>query len=135
MPRSSAHRVAAVAVAVTVLLVGCTGSSEDAVDLDGLESGPCSDLVGTLEDVDAGLQAVGDEDITPREAAKRFQAAQEVLKPAVASAETPVAESITELVTRLGFFRISVDTNSYDGAEDAKVRGALRALAEQCRTA
>lgn len=133
MPRSSVQRVAGAVVASAVLLVACTSSSAESVDLEGVESGPCGEFVNALEDVDAGLQEVADEDITPREAATRFQAAQEVLKPAVATAEAPVAESITELVTRLGFFRISVDSNNYDGAEDAKVRNALRALAEDCR--
>lgn len=116
-----------------MLLVACTGSSAEPIDLEGLGSGPCSALLGTLEDVDAGLRAVANEDITPQEAAKQFQAAQDVLKPAAARTEAPVGESITELVTRLGFFRISVDSNSYDGAEDAKVRDALQALAEDCR--
>ncbi len=133
--RSANRRVAGLlAAGTTVLLVACTGSSAEPVDLDGLESGPCSELTGTLEDVDAGLRAVADEDITPQEAAKQFQAAQEVLKPAALSAQAPLGESITELVARLGFFRISVDSNNYDGAEDAKVRDALQALAESCRT-
>lgn len=133
MPHPGTRSVVRVvtAAATAVLLTACTGASAEGVDLGGLDSGPCRDVVGTLEDVAADLRAVGEQEITPREAADRFAAAQDVLKPAATQAQ--VGESITELVTRLGFFRISVDSNEYDGGEDAKVRAALQALAEDCR--
>lgn len=117
-----------------VLLTACSDSRDD-LDLEGLASGPCRDLAGSVEDVDRALRAVEDEDTTPEDAAQRFEAAQEELKRSAQTSEPSVRPAVTELVTRLGFFRISVDSNSYDGGEDESVLAALEALVERCRTA
>lgn len=135
MLRRPARRVAGLAAAVSavVLLGGCTGSSADEVDLEGLEAGPCSNLVGTLEEVEAGLREVANEDIAPKEAAERFETVQEELGPAAASADVAVRPAVTELITQLGFFRVAVDSNNYDSSRGDEVRTALTALAKDCR--
>ena len=129
--RSVATLVAALGTAV--LVTGCTSSSEAGVDLEGLDSGPCSALVGTLEDVDNQLRGVADDEISPEQAAERFLTVQDDL--AAAEVGSEVQPAVTELITSLGFFRVSVDSNSYDDDEATRVRTALAALAEDCRTA
>jgi hypothetical protein len=120
--------------AAVLLLSGCTDDSgQQALDLEGLSSGPCADVVTTLEDVDESLRAVAEEDLAPEQAAERFRAAQDALQPAAEEVDGSVRPAITELVTRLGFFRISVDSNNYDQADVADVRAALTALVEDCR--
>ena len=120
--------------AVVLLLSGCTdGSGQEALDLEGLSSGPCADVVSTLEKVDESLRAVADDDLAPEQAAERFRAAQDELVPAAEGADPSVRPAITELVTRLGFFRISVDSNNYDETDLDDVRTALTALVEDCR--
>jgi hypothetical protein len=123
---------AALLVATGTLLVGaCTGSSAAGVDLDGLAETPCAPLVGSLDDVDADLRGLADDDVTPEQVAKRFATVQDALAEADAGAELDPA--VTELITRLGFYRVAVDTNNDDTAEAEQVRTALGALAEQCR--
>lgn len=122
-------RAAAGAAVLACVLAGC---SSDALDVDGFSAGTCTDIAPTLQDVDEALREVGDEDLEPAEAGDRFQAAQEVLKPVVEAGEE-LAEPVQELITTLGFFRISVDSNNYDGTQDADVRTALDALAQECR--
>jgi hypothetical protein len=130
------RRVASLVTAASaaVLVAACTDSSAETVDLEGLESGPCADLIATLEDVDAGLRGVAEEEITPEQAAERFAAIQGALAPAATDADAAVRPAVTELITSLGFFRVAVDARSYDGEEDGQVRSALSALAEDCRT-
>jgi hypothetical protein len=130
------RRVASLVTAASaaVLVAACTDSSAE-TDLEGLESGPCADLIATLEDVDAGLRGVAEEEITPEQAAERFAAIQGALAPAATDADAAVRPAVTELITSLGFFRVAVDARSYDGEEDGRVRSALSALAEDCRTA
>lgn len=127
---SSPARRAAGAAALLLALAGC---SSDALDVDGFAAGACTDIAPTLQEVDEALRQVGDEDIEPRAAADRFRDAQEALKPVVESGDD-VAEPVQELVTRLGFFRIAVDSNNYSGAQDEDVRTALDDLAETCRS-
>lgn len=115
-----------------VLLAGLAACSSDGLDVDGFAAGACSDLAPTLQEVDEVLRQVGDGDLEPRAAADRFRDAQEVLKPVVESGDQ-VAADVQELVTRLGFFRIAVDSNNYDGEQDEDVRTALDGLAETCR--
>ncbi len=122
-------RRTACAVALVAALSGC---SSEGLDVDGFSAGACTDMAPTLQEVDEALREVGDEDIEPRAAADRFRAAQEVLKP-VLDSDADVAEQVRELVTRLGFFRLSVDSNSYEAKQDDDVRTALDSLAEACR--
>ena len=135
LPPACPTRVRAGALLGALVLLTACSDSRGELDLEGLGSGPCSDLVGSVEDVDRTLRAVEDEDSTPQEAAQRFQAVQEELKTAADTAEPPVRTAVTDLVTRLGFFRISVDSNSYDGSEEARVLTALESLVESCRSA
>jgi hypothetical protein len=126
-PRPAALLVAA---GTAVLVSACTGSSAAGVDLDGLAETPCAPLVGSLEDVDADLRGLADE-VTPEQAAERFATVQDALAEPDAGAELEPA--VTELITRLGFYRLAVDTGNDDAAEAEQVRTALNALAEQCR--
>ncbi|MCY7365753.1 MAG: hypothetical protein LH469_10670 [Frankiaceae bacterium] len=130
LPLPSPARRAAGAAALLLVLSGC---SSDALDVDGFSPGACTDIAPTLQEVDEALRQVGDEDIEPRAAADRFRDAQGALKPVVES-DDDAAEPVQELITRLGFFRIAVDTNNYSGDQDADVRTALDDLAETCRT-
>lgn len=129
LPPSLPARRAAGAVALLLALGGC---SSDALDVEGFSPGACTDMAPTLQEVDEALSQVGDEDIELREAGDRFRDAQDALKPVIDSGDD-VAEQVQELVTRLGFFRIAVDSNSYSGAQDEDVRTALDDLAETCR--
>ena len=123
---------AALAVSAALLLSACTGSSYEEVDLDGLGSGPCADLVAPAQDVSAGLRELADDETTAGQSAERFATAQDDL--AEAQPHATVEPALTELITRLGFFRVAVDSNGDDEAEAGRVRGALAALAEDCRT-
>lgn len=125
-----ATRALLVAVAA-VLVSACSSSSYDAVDLDGLDQGPCADVVGTLEDVDADLRGLADDDVSPEQAAERFVSVQDDLAGAEVDAE--VQPAVTDLVTALGFFRVSVDSNMYDGDDAGRVRTSLGGLADACR--
>lgn len=122
-----------VAAVTALVLTACTGSSYDEVDLDGLGSGPCADLLAPLEDVDAGLGEVADGGATPEQVADSFATAQDEL--AAAPPEAAVQPALTALITRLGFYRVAVDSNGDHQAEAMRVREALTALAEDCRTA
>lgn len=120
------------ALGIALLVTGCTGSSDEGVDLEGLGSGPCAPLVAALEDVDAELRGLADDEATPEQAAERFVPLQDEL--AEAEVDTGLEPAVTELITSLGFFRVSVDSNTYgDDDEAARVRAALGALAEDCR--
>lgn len=120
-------------MASTALLVSaCSGSSYDGVDLDGLDEGPCTPVVGTLEEVDADLRGLADEELTPEQAGKRFASVQDDLADARVGAE--VEPAVTDLITALGFFRVSVDSLTYDGDDAGRVRTSLGALADACRT-
>ena len=136
MPECPARRrrstVAAAAVSLLVPLAGCTGSGDE-LDVDGFSPGACSDVASTLQEIDSALRELDGEDVAPQEVGQRFREAQATLKERTASAQDPVGASATELVTRLGFFRIAVDSNSYDGSQAEDVRTALEALAEDCR--
>lgn len=123
------------AACVLVAVAALSACSSQELDVEGFAPGACTELAPALQDVDETLRQVGDEDIAAPEAGERFQAAQAPLKAAGASAQDPVATSVTDLVTSLGFFRIAVDSNNYDGSQDADVRTAIDALAEDCRTA
>lgn len=127
-PRPAALLVAA---GTAVMLSGCTGSSAAGVDLDGLAETPCAPIVSSLEDVDADLRGLADDDVTPEQAAQRFDAVQDAL--AESDADPELEQAITELITRLGFYRLAVDTNNDGAAETEQVRTALGALAERCR--
>ena len=123
---------AAAALAAACALAACTGSGDE-LDVEGFAEGACSELTGTAQEVDEVLREVSDEDIEPDEAGDRLRKAQEELKPVREDAEQPVSRAITELITRMGFFRISVDSNSYDGSQVQDVRTALDDLAQECR--
>ncbi len=131
-PARRAVRAAACAFVAVAALSAC--SSEE-LDVEGFAPGTCTEVAPVLQDVDETLRQVGDEDLAPPEAGQRFQAAQEQLKAALDAAQEPVGATVTDLVTSLGFFRIAVDSNNYDGSQDADVRTALDALAQECRTA
>lgn len=135
LPSRRCSRSLLTAGAVVLLLAGCSddGEQQEALDLEGLSSGPCASVASTLEDVDASLRAVTDEDIAPEQAAERFRTAQDALEPAAAQVDAAVRPAVTELVTRLGFFRISVDSNNYDAEDRDDVRAALTALVQDCR--
>lgn len=119
------------AVLAAAALCGCTSAEE--LDVDGFAPGACTDLVPTLQDVDEALHQVEDEDLSPREAADRLKTAQDALTSVGGSADEPLSASVKELVTQLGFFRIAVDSNSYDGGQDADIRAALEGVAQDCR--
>lgn len=115
-----------------LLLAALAGCSSDGLDVEGFSAGACTEIAPTLQEVDEALLQVADEDVAPRGAADRFRDAQEALKPVVETGGERAGD-VRELVTRLGFFRIAVDSNSYDGAQDSDVRAALDDLADACR--
>lgn len=129
-PRSTARGWLPVLLAVAALS-GCSADRE--LDVDGFRPGACTEVVTTLQDVDEVLGRLEDEELSPREAAGRFERAQDALAPVTAGAGAPVSASLEELSARLGFFRVSVDTGSYDDGQDADVRRALDDLARDCR--
>lgn len=130
-PRVRSLRAAAV-LAAACTLAACTGSGDE-LDVEGFAEGACSEVAGTAQEVDEVLRQVADEDLAPEEAGDRLKAAQDELKAARDDAEQPVSRALTELVTRIGFFRIAVDSNSYDGSQVEPVRTALDDLAQECR--
>ncbi len=129
-PRCAARLLPPVLLAVAALS-GCSADPE--LDVDGFRPGACTELVGTLQDVDDVLHQLEDQELSPRAAAARFQKAQDALATVTAGAGAPVSASLEELAARLGFFRLSVDTGSYDDGQDADVRRALDDLAQDCR--
>lgn len=134
MSRARVRTVRATAVlAAACALAACTGSGDE-LDVEGFAEGACSELKEPLQEVDEALRQVEDEDLAPKDAAAQFAELQKTLKAQAEQAEGEVGPAVTELVTSLGFFRISVDTNSYDGSQDEAVRTELEAVAETCRT-
>lgn len=133
MSRARVRTLRATAVlAAACVLAACTGSGDE-LDVEGFAEGACTQIADTAQEVDEVLRQVVDEQIEPDEAGDRLRQAQEELKPAREDAEQPVSTAITELLTRMGFFRISVDSNSYDGSQVQDVRTALEDLAQECR--
>jgi hypothetical protein len=133
MPASPRRRSAARTGCAAVITLALAACSSDGLDVEGFSPGPCSDTAPVLQEVDEALREVGEDDLEPGAAAERFREAQEVLKQARAGAVGAQAEGFRDLVTQLGFFRIAVDTGTYDGSQDEDVRAALDALAEDCR--
>lgn len=128
-----ARRWAAAAGGVLCLLIGTSGcSGPERVDVEGFAPGPCQDAATTVEDIDETLLDAEAEDLGPREAGDRLKAAQDELKPIRDAATDPLGQTVTDLITALGFFRISVDSNNYDGSQIADVRTALDALVQRC---
>jgi hypothetical protein len=125
---------AVAATATACALAACSGSVEE-LDVDGFSPGACTGLAGTLQEVNEALGEVSGEDITPQEASARFESAQQVLKMQREQSAEPVASAVTDLVTSLGFFRIAVDSNSYDASQVDDVRTELEAVAMTCRGA
>lgn len=128
-PRSAARGWLPALLAV-VALSGC--STDRQLDVDGFRPGACTEVATALQDVDDVLRRLEDEDLSPGAAAARFQQAQDALAPVASGAEAPVSGSLEELAARLGFFRLAVDTGSYDDRQDAAVRRALDDLAQEC---
>lgn len=115
-----------------VLLTGCTSDEPvGGVDASSFE-GECADLSGPVTQTQEALRQVADEDITPREAAVRFRDVQDALAPVRDAAGETVQPAVVELVTRLGFYRATVDGGTYDGSQDDDVVTALEALGEAC---
>jgi hypothetical protein len=129
--RPCCARLLAPALLAVAALSGCSADRE--LDVDGFRPGACTEMVATLQDVDDVLRQLEDEELSPRAAASRFEQAQDALAPVTAGAEAPVSASLEEFGARLGFFRVSVDTGSYDDGQDADVRRALEDLAQDCR--
>jgi Tfp pilus assembly protein PilP len=127
----TACRAAACLLAVVTALSACSSGAE--LDLEGFAPGACSTVAPTLQQIDAALREVDDEELSPSQAADRFRTAQDELKSSAPSAAAQVRPAITELVTRLGFYRITVDSNGDVAAQADEVRTALEALAEDCR--
>ncbi|MGI8536067.1 MAG: hypothetical protein ACR2K2_06115 [Mycobacteriales bacterium] len=109
---------------------GCSGPER--VNVDGFAPGACRDAAPTVQDIDEALIAADEEDVTPKEAGVQLKTAQDQLLQVRDSADAPLAQAITDLVTALGFFRISVDSNSYDGTQVADARVPFDALVQRC---
>ncbi len=115
------------------LLTGTAAcSGPERIDVGGFAPGACTDAVDTVKDIDEALIGVEEGDLTPQEAEERLEVAQDELKPVRDGAEPPLDQTMTDLVTALGFFRISVDSNNYDGSQVADARVALDALVQRC---
>lgn len=123
------------APALSVLLAAgaLTACSSAEMDVEGFAEGACTEVAGTLQDVDETLRQVADEDITPDEAASRFEAAQESVRSAGSSAGGEVEQATSELANQLGSFRESVDAGSFDEQMSADVGTALQNVAQECR--
>ncbi len=138
MPRSSrrpAPRLPRLAVAAGTLclLAGTSGcSGPEKVDVEGFAPGACRDAAPTVQDIDETLIGADEKDLSPREAADQLKTAQDELLAVRDSAEPPLAQAITDLVTALGFFRISVDSNNDDGTLVADARAPFDALVTRC---
>lgn len=123
--------VTAGVVCLLAVTSGCSGAER--VDVEGFAPGACTDAASTVQDIDETLIGIDEEDLTPEEAGEQLKAAQDVLKPIRDAAEAPRGQTITDLITSLGFFRISVDSNSYDSSKVGDARVALDNLVEQCK--
>ena len=123
-------RLLVLAVPALLAVAGC---SDDGLDVEGLSPGACTDVAPALEDVDEALREVEDEDTRPGEAAKRFADAQAVLSEAEGDAEGEVGPALVDLRRQLGLYRISVDSNEYDGSQAEPVEKALQAVLDACR--
>lgn len=134
MPRPCPTPRPAIRAALLVAALGLTACSSAGLDVDGFSPGACTDLAPTLQEIDEALTGLGD-DLEPAEAGDQFREAQAALKPAAAGASPEVSSSITDLLSQLGFFRVAVDTGSYDEGRAAGVRTSVDALAQECRTA
>lgn len=130
VPRATVRALPAAVLALAALS-GCSG--DERLDVDGFRPGACTSAAATVQDVDEVLRELEDEELSPRDAADRFEQAQDALAPAAADAEPPVSASLAELGSRLGFFRLTVDTGADDDREVADVRRALEDLAQDCR--
>ena len=130
--RSGRRRVAPALSALLAAgaLAACSSAE---MDVEGFAEGACTEVAGTLQDVDQTLRQVADEDITPDEAASRFEAAQERLRSAGGSPGGEVEEATSELADQLSSFRASVDTGSFDDEMAADVGTALQNVAQECR--
>ena len=133
-PKVLRLRAAATVLTVAAAVTACSGSGGEELDVEGFAPGACTEIAPTLQDVDESLREVEDEAIEPGEAADRFKAAQATLKEQGARAPEQVKQSVTDLVTSLGFFRIAVDSNNSDGSQVDDARSELEAVAEVCRS-
>lgn len=122
--------VAAAALCLLSAAAGCSGPEK--VDVSGFSPGACRAAAASVQDVDATLTALRDKDLSPKVAGNRLKLSQDVLLAARNDADPVVAEAITNLVTALGFLRISVDSNNYDGSQVGDARIPLEALVKAC---
>jgi hypothetical protein len=113
-----------------LLVAGC--SSQERVDVEGFAPGPCADAADTLVRLDETLIETADEEISPAEADMRLEIFQDELLMVRDSAQPPLTQTFTDLVTALGFFRISVDSNNYDGSQVGDARIPFDALVRAC---
>lgn len=129
-PRLPRLAVAVGAVCLLTVSSGCSGPEK--VDVEGFTPGACRDAAPTVQDIDETLIAADEEDVTPKEAGDQLKTAQDELLTVRDSAAPELAQAITDLVTALGFFRISVDSNNYDGTQVADARVPFDALVQRC---
>lgn len=123
-------RLAVPLLAVALLTAGC---SDQELDVEGLAPGPCSTLGPVLQDVDGALREVEDDDLEPGEAGRRFAQAQAALQEQEGEASDDVAPALVELRRQLGLYRISVDSNEYDGSQAEPVAAAVEDVLTACR--
>ncbi len=102
------------------------------MDVDGFAPGPCADAADTVVRLDETLIEVADKDISPAEADMRLEVFQDELLTVRDSTQPPLSQTFTDLVTSLGYFRISVDSNGYDGSQVGDTRIPFDALVKAC---
>ena len=124
------HRRPVLTLAVAAVLL--TGCSADGLEVDGFAPGACTDVAPALVDLDTALRDYSGGDLSAPRAGAEFEAAQDELLAASESADPPVQEAMTALVTDLGFLRVATDNELDAEAPQQDVRTSLGAIAEQC---
>ncbi|MDK3257755.1 hypothetical protein [Blastococcus capsensis] len=118
---------------VMLAVVGCSGG-RDLPDADEFAAGPCRDAAPAVLALDEQVRLALEEDAdlaAVRESLRDEQATlQEVLGGADGRAD--VAPELEEVVTRVGFARVALDTGTLDGAVASDVTSAVDRLVAVC---
>ena len=124
-------RAAAGAVALGVLLTGCT-SGGPRFDVDDLAAGACAEAGPALLSVETTQQAVADGELEPADAAADYEQVQNDLLAARESADPEVADPLRALVTSLGLCRSGAGVGTTSDVQREQLRGDLDDVLVAC---
>lgn len=118
-------------LAAVLLTSACGAQTRDLPDEEAFVQGPCRTAAPSVLALDEQARSATDGDVDTRQLLTALQADQERLGALVEEADA-IAQELTEVVTRVGFLRAALATDSLEQAEVDDVTAAVDGLVAVC---